>query len=143
MPVLERRCVSCHPVPPRDGRNSVITGPRLYAGEALDEGGGGSMTTALTALGPRIRKVRALRTRTGYSNVPDYCLNLYDLTYPEKSLILMAPLAKSAGGYGWCRWKSAGSETEQSPAVFRNTGDPDYQAILSAISLPGENLQRI
>jgi hypothetical protein len=143
MPVLERRCVSCHPVPPRDDRNSVLTGPRLYGGEPLHEGGGGRATTALTGLGPRIRKVRALHTRTGYSNVPDYCLNLYDLSYPEKSLMLMAPLAKSAGGYGWCRGKSAGSETEQSAAVFQDAQDRDYQTLLSAIALAGKSLQRI
>jgi hypothetical protein len=151
MPVLERRCVSCHPVPPKDDRNSVLTGPRLYGGEPLLEGGGGRVTTALTALGPRIRKVRALHTRTGYSNVPDYCLNLYNLTHPEKSLMLLAPLAKSAGGYGWCRSKSAGSENEtagarratQPGAVFPDTADRDYQAILAAVSSAGKTLQSI
>jgi hypothetical protein len=143
MAVLERRCVCCHPVPLRDDRNSVITGPRLYGGEALYEGGGGRPSTVLTALGPRIRKVRALHTRTGYSNVPDYSLNLYDLTDPEKSLILRAPLARSAGGYGWCRGLSANHAAGPGQGVFRNTQDSDYQALLSAIAAASKNLQRI
>lgn len=141
MPVLERRCVSCHPVPPKDDRNSVVSGPRLYGDEPLHEGGGGRATTVLTGLGPRIRKVRALHTRTGYSNVPDYCLNLFNLTHPEKSLILLAPLAKSAGGYGWCRPKPAGTGIDQSGGVFPDAADRDYQAILSAVSAAGKTLQ--
>ncbi len=143
MAVLERRCASCHPVPPKDDRNSVLTEPRLYGGEPLHEGGGGRATTVLTGLGPRIRKVRALHTRTGYSNVPDYCLNLYNLTHPEKSLILLAPLAKSAGGYGWCRSESANSETVEAGTVFPDTADSDYQAILSGILSAGKTLQSI
>ncbi len=143
MAVLERRCASCHPAPPKDDRDSVITGPRLYGGQPLNEGGGGRPTTVLTGLGPRIRKVRALHTRTGYANVPDYCLNLYNLTQPEKSLILMAPLASSAGGYGWCRGKSAEGGQGQQTAVFASREDGDYQAILAAISLAGKRLQTI
>ncbi|NLF73101.1 MAG: hypothetical protein GX575_29035 [Candidatus Anammoximicrobium sp.] len=143
MPVLERRCASCHPAPPKDDRRSVITEPRLYGGEPLHEGGGGRATTVLMALGPRIRKVRALHTRTGYSNVSDYCLNLYNLTHPEKSLILLAPLAKSAGGYGWCRATAGEGQTGQPAAVFADTADGDYQAILSAVSAAGKTLQTI
>jgi len=143
MAVLERRCASCHPAPPKDDRDSVVTGPRLYGGQPLNEGGGGRPTTVLTGLGPRIRKVRALHTRTGYANVPDYCLNLYNLTQPEKSLILLAPLVSSAGGYGWCRGKSAEGGPEQQTAVFASREDGDYQAILAAISLGGKRLQTV
>ena len=53
---------------------------------------------------------------------------VFNLSKPEKSLILLAPLAKAAGGHGTCHpdGRPAG-ET----AVFASTGDPDYQAILA------------
>ena len=67
------------------------------------------------------------RVRKGKMNQPKHCWNLYNLSYPEKSMILLAPLAKTAGGYGWCKDKYG------QPAVFRDVQDPDYQAILRAI----------
>jgi cytochrome c5 len=67
------------------------------------------------------------RVRKGRVNEPKHCWNLYNLSYPEKSMILRAPLAKTAGGYGWCRDRY-GQEFG-----FQNTDDPDYQAILKAI----------
>ena len=54
--------------------------------------------------------------------------SLVDLTEPEKSLILMAPLAREAGGLGWCR-----AQGGVSAAVFADTTDPDYRRILSRI----------
>ena len=38
---------------------------------------------------------------------------VFNLTNPEKSLMLLAPLAKSAGGHGTCR------ETDRPPARAR------------------------
>ncbi len=61
-------------------------------------------------------------------NYPLYCWNLYNLSSPENSMILRASLSKPAGGYEWCRAKGG-----QPAAAFRNTNDPDYQAILQAI----------
>lgn len=67
-------------------------------------------------------------TRRVRMNEPKHCWNLYNLSYPEKSTILLAPLAKEAGGYGWCvDWY--GQPIEQ----FSDTKDPDYQTILRAI----------
>ena len=54
--------------------------------------------------------------------------NQYNLSRPEKSLILLAPLAKEAGGYQWCKPKDG-----QPVAVFKDTHDPDYQSILHMI----------
>jgi len=80
-------------------------------------------------------------------NVPKhYCLNLYNLTHPEKSLILRAPLAKEAGGYQWCRPKADRADLRvnekgtvrfdvASGGIFADTKDPDYQAILRAVEL--------
>ena len=49
---------------------------------------------------------------------------LFDLTHPEKSLFLKAPLAKAAGGFGM------GADGK---AVFASTDDPDYQVLLAMI----------
>ena len=51
--------------------------------------------------------------------MPKYCWNLYNLSHPEKSMILLAPLAKEAGGYEWCK-----AEDGQPAAVFRDTQIP-------------------
>jgi len=71
--------------------------------------------------------------RQTHLNVPRYCLNLYNLTRPEKSMILLAPLAKESGGYGWCTTKPKEGEKAQPARVFANMQDPDYQALLRAI----------
>ena len=42
-------------------------------------------------------------------------------------MMLLAPLAEEAGGYGWCKDKYGQS------VVFRDTNDPDYQTILNAV----------
>ncbi len=60
-------------------------------------------------------------------NEPKHCWNLYDLSYPEKSMILNAPLCSAAGGWGWCK-EAYGREV-----VFFSKDDRDYQAILGAI----------
>jgi len=52
----------------------------------------------------------------------DPALSLSNLTRPEKSYLLRAPLSPDAGGYGLC-----------AEPVFRDTGDPDYQTMLRAI----------
>ena len=49
-----------------------------------------------------------------------------NLTHPEHSGALQAPLAKSAGGWGVCKDK------DDQP-VFGSTEDPDYRRILSAL----------
>ncbi len=67
------------------------------------------------------------RVRKGKMNQPKHCWNLYNLSHPEKSMILLAPLSEKAGGYGWCK------DNYGQPAVFSNTEDRDYQAILKAI----------
>ena len=103
-PIVERRCLSCH----------------------------GSVAN----LGQRVEKIRVNRLYTtspgnawrGRVNLPKHCWNLYNLSHPDKSMILLAPLAEEAGGYGWCK-----TEDGQPVAVFRNDQDPDYQALLQAV----------
>ncbi|MFH1918700.1 MAG: hypothetical protein ABIP48_02260 [Planctomycetota bacterium] len=103
-PIVERRCLTCH-------GSVALLGQRVTKEEEV--GGDG-------------------RSKDGKPpemlNLPRHCWNLYNLSYPEKSMILLAPLAKEAGGYGWCE-----AEDGQPVAVFRDAEDPDYQTILQAV----------
>jgi hypothetical protein len=54
---------------------------------------------------------------------------LCNLTRPEKSRILLAPLAEAAGGQEACK-----------QAVFANAADPEYQKMLAAIRGAGKQL---
>jgi hypothetical protein len=68
---------------------------------------------------------------------------VFNLTRPEKSLMLLAPLAVEAGGYGVCRAESPGSATPSGRAVFAEAQDPDYQAILAMCRQGTEHLGQI
>jgi hypothetical protein len=57
---------------------------------------------------------------------------LYNLSRPEKSLLLLAPLARDAGGFGSCR-----------QAVFEDTSDPDYGKIRAYIRDAQRKLEEI
>jgi cytochrome c553 len=57
---------------------------------------------------------------------------LYNLTNPKDSVLLLAPLSKSAGGYESC-----------GKAVFESTDDPDYQTVLAAIERTKQQLNEI
>jgi len=65
---------------------------------------------------------------------------VFNLTRPEKSLYLLAPLAKSAGGYGLCRPAGAAPE---SGAVFADTRDPDYGKLLAMCEAGRRRLEEI
>ncbi|MDP6637518.1 MAG: discoidin domain-containing protein [Phycisphaerae bacterium] len=63
---------------------------------------------------------------------------LYNLTHPERSVQLLAPLAKTAGGYGACREivkekKGVVKVTDKVASVFESRDDPDYKTLLAAI----------
>ncbi len=53
-------------------------------------------------------------------------LEIFDLSYPDQSKAVRAPLAKSAGGLGICQMKSG-------KPVFTDKNDPDYKTILAGI----------
>jgi hypothetical protein len=57
---------------------------------------------------------------------------LYNLSRPEKSVLLLAPLAKSAGGYQAC-----------GEAVFKDTADSDYVTMLKSIEDAKAELERL
>ena len=59
---------------------------------------------------------------------------LFNLSRPEKSLFLKAPLAKEAGGFGMGK---------DGKAVFMSKDDPDYKAILAMIQDGQEVLEKV
>jgi len=67
---------------------------------------------------------------------------LYNLTRPERSVLLLAPLSEEAGGYGICRALPE-DPNSHSGAVFDDVNDPDYQALLSSILVTKKRLDEI
>ena len=61
---------------------------------------------------------------------------IYNLTNPEKSIILMAPLAKTAGGY-------ADDKDKYHPIIFKDSNDTDYQIILAMIQAGKNRLDQV
>ncbi|NIA15318.1 MAG: hypothetical protein GWP08_14710 [Nitrospiraceae bacterium] len=69
---------------------------------------------------------------------------LYNLSRPEHSLQLLAPLARAAGGYGICLTKPEEPKSAMKPRpVFAETSDPDYQTLLAAIQATQRRLDEI
>jgi len=62
---------------------------------------------------------------------------LYNLTRPEKSLLLLAPLAKGTGGFGICK------KGKEAARVFADTSDADYQKLLAAVQDTARRLNEI
>jgi hypothetical protein len=61
----------------------------------------------------------------------------FNLSRPEKSLVLLAPLGKDAGGFGLCV-KEVGARP-----VFADATDPDYQKILALCIEGKRRLEKI
>ena len=59
---------------------------------------------------------------------------LFNLSHPEKSLFLKAPLAKEAGGFGMGK---------DGKAVFKSTDDPDYKLMLAMIQDGHDVLEKV
>jgi len=56
---------------------------------------------------------------------------MFNLSRPEKSLVLLAPLTSEAGGYGLCRQRDQNGVSGEPVTVFADANDPDYQKILA------------
>jgi len=108
-PVLQRRCAACH------------TGNRALPRAMCDELGISFWRFDLAD--PRLKFSRHI---------------LFNLTRPERSLLLLAPLAKAAGGLELCRDKEG-----QPAAVFADAQSPDYRALLAMVEAGKENLETI
>ncbi len=61
---------------------------------------------------------------------------LFNLTRPERSLMLLAPLSRDAGGFGLCTNADGGP-------VFVDTEDPDYGRILAMCAAGKSRLEEI
>jgi hypothetical protein len=105
--VIDRRCASCH------RGNDVL--PRSLS----DERGVSFWRFSLDDL--RLKLSRHI---------------VFNLSRPEKSLVLLAPLAKQAGGLDLC-------QKGQPAAIFANTTDPDYQKLLAMVAAGRQNLETI
>jgi len=106
--VVQRRCTQCH------------SGNRVLPKSLSDERGVSFWKFDLAD--PRLRMSRHI---------------VFNLSRPEKSLMLLAPLAKRAGGFQICH------PANQRNAVFATTEDPDYQSLLSMIEAGRRELARI
>ena len=114
MATIERRCSGCHAESTALPRSpSEIVGPGSWGG-------------AFKGSGPWI-DLQPNDVRRRFSRHL-----FYNLTRPEKSLLLLAPLSKPAGGLELC-----------SEPVFEGTDDPDYQTILKAVRDTRTELERI
>ncbi|MHC4507655.1 MAG: HzsA-related protein [Planctomycetota bacterium] len=131
--VLDRRCASCHsdqrrlPRHPADNLelrlHHMVYGkgsPRFWTPPWVEPYDStrrvGSLSWMKKYTDPRIQFSRHI---------------LYNLSRPEKSLLLLAPLAKGAGGYGICG------------PVFESTDDADFRILLAAISDAKVYLEKI
>jgi hypothetical protein len=108
---IQRRCTSCH-----DERRPL---PR-YLSDNL-----GFVLSNPDFSDVRVRNSRHL---------------MFNLSRPEQSLILLAPLSRAAGGYGLCvHTRDDGT----SWPVFETAGDPDYRSIRALCEAGTSYLERI
>jgi len=102
---LDRRCASCHSQRGRQLPHSLC-----------DEG---NISFWQPDLGdPRIKFSRHI---------------VFNLSRPEKSLLLLAPLARAAGGWAADPPPADPKSAQRCPAVFTGAADPDYQALLALV----------
>jgi hypothetical protein len=118
---LGRRCTACHSLPRGENQPREGKGIPLPCNPSPRKRGGAPYERSVVANDPAAR----------YG--PDI---LFNLTRPEKSLMLLGPLAKAAGGYGSC----AG---EGKPPVFADTTDSDYRKVLAAIERSAARLAEV
>ncbi len=110
--VIERRCGPCHGH--RPPKRPIAPGMYFRFGSAGPP----------LPLVHKFTDLQQIRGKIGYykfgnARPPQ---SLCNLSQPEKSLLVRAPLAQAAGGLGWC-----------SKPVFTSVDDADYRAILARI----------
>jgi len=115
---MERRCGGCHGSPPN-------TKPQIGDGLYFTFGKPGPPLPLVHEL----MDLKRIRGTIGYfkfgrSRTPQ---SLCNLTRPDKSLLIRAPLSRAAGGLGLCE-----------PVVFADPNDPDYCEILASITAAAE-----
>jgi hypothetical protein len=132
--VMDRRCASCHtgsrklPSSPADDLEFKLHHleygggkPRFWDPPWVKTYGDGSLRPGSVEWMQRYADPRLQFSRH----------ILYNLSRPEKSLQLLAPLAKAAGGYALCG------------EVFTSAEDPDFRRLLSGIQEAKAHLESI
>jgi hypothetical protein len=109
--VLAARCAGCHTEP-----------ARLLPTSLSDERGVSFWEPSMTD--PRLNTSRHL---------------VFNLSQPENSLLLLAPLDRAAGGWGLCR----DPKSKQPVTVFADKQDAGYQALLALCVAGQERLEQI
>jgi hypothetical protein len=107
--VIQRRCADCH------------QGDRVLPKSMSDERGVSFWRFDIND--PRLRFSRHI---------------VFNLSHPQHSLLLLAPLNPSAGGLGQCR----DARGEPAP-VFYDRSDPDYGTLLEMVAAGRHELERI
>jgi hypothetical protein len=64
---------------------------------------------------------------------------VFNLSHPEKSILLLAPLSEKAGGWGLCQ----DPKTHQKASVFADTSDPDYAKLLAMCKAGKDYLENV
>lgn len=111
---IERRCKTCH--------NSSLPMPQ-YISDNLE----------LILSNPDPNDIRIQFSRH----------LMFNLSRPAKSLILLAPLAVEAGGYGLCKQRNEDGSLGKIVTVFADANDPDYQKILILCQDGKKHLEQI
>ncbi|HXP62983.1 MAG TPA: hypothetical protein VN829_20955 [Dongiaceae bacterium] len=109
--VLTKRCAACHNAP-----------SRFLPASLSDERGVSFWQPSLSD--PRLNTSRHI---------------VFNLSRPDKSLLLLAPLAEAAGGWGLCR----DPNSKEKVTVFAGTQDPGYQALRALCVAGQERLEQI
>ena len=93
------------------------------------------------SMGLQPRQVASPRER----RAPFHREIVFNLTRPEKSVALLAPLARTAGGYGMLRKQklAKGEAKPERAELFNDADDPDYQKILAVIREAKQQLDRM
>lgn len=109
--VIAERCASCHETPERILPRSLSDerGVSFWQPDMHD---------------PRLRTSRHI---------------VFNLTHPDQSLLLLAPLAPAAGGWGLCR----DPKTKEPRSVFTSTKDPDYKSLLAMCASGQQHLDKM
>jgi len=132
--VLVRRCGPCHPRAEGDRPSRQVSPPPVRFKESY-----GDLFSYLNFATTRDDWDEQRRQLPFLGDHGAGGERFYNLTDPERSPILLAPLAKDAGGWGVCRPRTAPQrdpapqEPSGSGAVFASTSDPAYRQILSDI----------
>lgn len=130
---IKNRCANCHsgnkilPLSPSD---DIGLGKNM---SAYGENGKEKNPPWVKEYGDGTLRVGSAEWMKKYANPKlQYSRHIvYNLSRPDKSLLLLAPLSKDAGGYGICG------------DVFASTDDADYKTLLTAIADASQYLKKI